>query len=158
MLVNITKAAKLAGIGRETLYKNYISKGKVSVSRDERNRPVIDTSELLRVFGSLQGVEATPHTTPTTPQQPTPNNTHLDHTTLHPKNTELLEQLAQLKAENSQLKERLEESKEQLEESKEREGWQRGQIEKLTDTIKLLEAPKPTPLVPSSRQWWQFWK
>lgn len=150
MLVNITKAAQLAGIGRETLYKNYINKGKISVSRDERNRPVIDTSELLRVFGSLQGVEDTPHTTPTTPQQPTPNNTHLNHTTPHPETIELLEQLAQLKAENSQLKER-------LDESKEREDWQREQLGKFADTIRLLEAPKSTPLS-GTRHWWQFWK
>lgn len=135
MLVNITKAAKLAGIGRETLYKNYINKGKLSVSCDEKNRPVIDTSELLRVFGSLQGVGATPHTTPTTP---------------HPETIELLEQLAQLKAENSQLKER-------LDESKEREDWQREQLGKFADTIRLLEAPKHAPLS-GTRHWWQFWK
>jgi hypothetical protein len=42
-----------------------------------------------------------------------------------------------LEAENRQLRER-------LDESKEREAWQRGQIDKLTDTIKLLEAPKAT--------------
>lgn len=151
MLVNITKAAQLAGIGRETLYKNYINKGKISVSRDEKNRPVIDTSELLRVFGSLQGVEDTPHTTPTTPQQPTPTNTLSHHTTPHTEIVDLMTQIAQLKAENGQIKER-------LDESKERENWQRGQIEKLTDTIKLLEAPKTAPLLAGTRYWWQFWK
>jgi hypothetical protein len=53
-----------------------------------------------------------------------------------------------LEAENRQLRER-------LDESKEREAWQRGQIDKLTDTIKLLEAPRtpasPTPPTQAER-------
>ena len=133
MLVNITKAAKLAGIGRETLYKNYINKGKLSTTRDERNRPMVDTSEILRVFGKLQSVGDT-HTTQHTP---TPENTH--HT-----QPNLSAQLAHLQAENTQLRERLTEARERESEAKERESWQRGQIEKLTDTIKLLEAPRNT--------------
>lgn len=130
MLVNITKAASLAGIGRDTLYKNYINKGKLSTTRDERNRPMVDTSEILRVFGKLQSVgdtHATQHT-------PTPENTH--HTP-----PDLSAQLAHLQAENAQLRER-------LEESKNRETWQREKIDTLLDTVKLLEAPKPAP--PSS--------
>lgn len=132
MLVNITKAAQLAGITRETLYKNYINKGRVSTTRDERNRPAVDTSELLRVFGTLQGETDTP----TKPHTPTPD-THTTHT---PPN--LSTKLAQLQAENTQLRER-------LDEAKERENWQRGQIDKLTDTIKLLEAPRATTPPPA---------
>lgn len=138
MLVNITKAAKLAGITRETLYKNYINKGKISTTRDERNRPMVDISELLRVFGTLTDTPTTPHTT-------TPN-THPQSDISHtPPDTSA--QLAQLKAENAQLLAR-------LEEAKEREQWQRGQIEKLTDTIKLLEAPR-TAKPATLKQWWK---
>lgn len=141
MLVNITKAAKLAGIGRETLYKNYINKGRISTTRDGRNRPMVDTSEILRVFGRLYSEGDTPQDTPTERHNPTPDNTH----TTPP---ELSAQLAQLQAENTQLRERLTEARERESEAKERESWQRGQIEKLTDTIKLLEAPRNTTPTP----------
>lgn len=131
MLVNITEASKLAGIGRETLYKNYINKGKISTLRDERNRPMIDTVEILRVFGRLKGVGITPNGNLSTPHNPTPENTP----PTHPDTTA---ELAYLKAENAQLRER-------LEEAKGREQWHQEQAGKLTDTIKLLEAPRPTP-------------
>jgi hypothetical protein len=134
MLVNISQGSKLAGISRDTFYKNYINKGKVSTTRDERNRPMVDTSEILRVFGRLHTVGDTDNPTPTTPHNPTPENTH----TTPPAPPDLSAQLSHLQAENSQLRER-------LEESKDREGWQRGQMEKMMDTIKLLEAPRPAP-------------
>jgi len=51
--VTITEAAKLAGISRAHLYNRYIKTGAISVSKDSRDRPYIDTSELLRVFGEL---------------------------------------------------------------------------------------------------------
>ncbi len=51
--VTITDAAKLAGISRAHLYKKYIKTGVISISKDHRDKPFIDTSELLRVFGEL---------------------------------------------------------------------------------------------------------
>lgn len=51
--VTITDAAKLAGISRAHLYNKYIKTGAISISKDHRDRPYIDTSELLRVFGEL---------------------------------------------------------------------------------------------------------
>lgn len=138
MLVNITKAAQLAGIGRETLYKNYLNKGRISITRDERNRPMVDTSEILRVFGRLHSEGDTSKETPTERQNPTPDS-------IHPTPPELSAQLAQLQAENTQLRER-------LEEAKERESWQREKIDTLIDTVKLLEAPKPAP--PSALSRW----
>jgi Zn-dependent oligopeptidase len=51
--VTITDAAKLAGISRAHLYKKYIKTGVISISKDHRDRPYIDTSEILRVFGEL---------------------------------------------------------------------------------------------------------
>ena len=148
MLVNVSQAAKLANISRDTFYKNYINKGKISISRDGRNRPMVDTIEILRVFGSL-------HTDIVKdPTDHTQNYTKKD-STLTPLETANIQQIEQ---ENQHLKERLAEFQQLHQEAKEREQWQRGQIEKLTDTVKLLEAPKPTLLVSSSRQWWQFWK
>jgi hypothetical protein len=150
MLVNISKASQLAGISRTNLYKNYIRKGKLTVSHDERNRPMVDTSELLRVFGKLQ------ENSVAQPTQNTEDNTqkHRTDILLTPPETAKIQQLEQ---ENQHLKERLAElqqlHQETKQEAKEREAWQRGQIEKLTDTIKLLEVPKEQK---KSTYWWKF--
>lgn len=52
-LVNITKAAKLAGISRQYFHNHYVNKGKITVSHDSKGNPQVDTSEILRVFGLL---------------------------------------------------------------------------------------------------------
>jgi hypothetical protein len=57
--VNLTKAAKLAGISRSYFHTNYIKTGKITVDRSEPKNPKVDTSEILRVFGEL-----TEHLTP----------------------------------------------------------------------------------------------
>lgn len=54
-LVNITKAAELAGISRTYFYKKYINTNKINVSYDLQGNKQIDTSEILRVFGTLHG-------------------------------------------------------------------------------------------------------
>lgn len=139
----------MAGVSRTNFYKNYIDNGKISVSRDERNRPKVDTSELLRVFGKIQGM--TPKNTLKNTQDDRVK-THQIHTT----SDELLARIATLEAENRHLSERLHDTRETLQEAKDREAWQRGQIEKLTDTIKLLEAPKTAPA--ENLIWWKFWR
>jgi hypothetical protein len=53
--LNITSAAKAAGISRNTLYKK-IKKGVISVTQDRQGNRVIDTGELIRVFGELERV------------------------------------------------------------------------------------------------------
>lgn len=148
MLVNVSQAAKLANISRDTFYKNYINKGKVSISRDERNRPMVDTSEILRVFGGLHTDTVRDLT------DPTQGYTKKDNTctVLTPIETAKIQQLEQ---ENQHLKERLAELQQLHQEAKEREQWQRGQIEKLTDTVKLLEEP-----IKKNKKnffWWKFW-
>lgn len=50
--LNLTQAAKAAGITRRTLY-NHINQGKVTASRDGKSNPVIDVSELIRVYGNV---------------------------------------------------------------------------------------------------------
>ena len=76
--------------------------------------------------------------------------THQIHTT----SDELLARIATLETENRHLSERLHETRETLQEAKDREAWQRGQIEKLTNTIKLLEAPRTTKPA-TLKQWWK---
>lgn len=53
--VSIADAAKLSGVTRQQLYRGYLDTGKISVDRSDPKKPKIDTSELLRVFGQLQG-------------------------------------------------------------------------------------------------------
>lgn len=148
MLVNVSQAAKLANISRDTFYKNYINKGRISVSRDGRNRPMVDTSEILRVFGNLH----TDTVRDSTNQTQGYTEKRCTNTTFAPLETAKLQQLEQ---ENQHLKARLAELQQLHQEAKDREQWQRGQIEKLTDTLKLLEAPKTT--ANSRRVWWKFW-
>ncbi len=135
-LVSISQAAKLAGINRSNFYTSYLNQGKISVVKDERNRPCVDTSELLRVFGSLKaeglGIQ----------QDTTPSYTLGQNTTdsgLYP----LVEQL----------KQQLAESKEREQQALEREQFYQQQLKELTQTIKLLEyKPEPPP-----RRGWQWW-
>ena len=135
-LVSISKAAKLAGVNRSNFYTSYLNQGKISVVRDERNRPCVDTSELLRVFGSLKaeglGIQ----------QDTTPSYTLGQNTTdsgLYP----LVEQL----------KQQLAEAKQREQQALEREQFYQQQLKDLTQTIKLLEyKPEPPP-----RRGWQWW-
>lgn len=52
--VNITQAAKLADMTRQNLHKNYIKKGILTVDRSNPKKPVIEMSELLRVFPNIK--------------------------------------------------------------------------------------------------------
>lgn len=134
--VSISKAIKLAGVSRSTFYSSYIKKGRVTVSSDNAGKKYIDTSELVRVFGTLQEEnQDSPNSTPkqvSTPTETTPND--------------LLIELGQLRSESQSLKD-------QLSESREREDWYKKQIDTLTNTMKLLEGPKQ-----QNRLWWKFWK
>lgn len=134
--VSISKAAQLAGISRTAIYKTYIEKGLISISKDTKGKKYIDTSELLRVFGELQvdsqGLQVDTSKVDRGLQQSTPVDTSF--------------------AEVITLKSELEQLKQQLAKSEEREAWYQSQINTLTDTMKLLEGPK------QQRPWWQFWK
>lgn len=51
--VSVSEAARLTSKGRATIQR-HIKSGKLSVSRDAAENPVIDVSELIRVYGSIQ--------------------------------------------------------------------------------------------------------
>ena len=135
--VSISEAAKLAGISRNSLYKTYISKGRITVSSDKSSKKYIETSELLRVFHELQD-----------DSQGDKGGIQQDDNVLHPDTALLIE--------NKLLAQQLEEAKvrEQKQEQQfaEREQFYQEQIKELTSTVKLLDAPK------YPRLWWQFWK
>jgi hypothetical protein len=51
--VSISEAARLTGKARSTIQR-HVQQGKVSKGKDAGGNPVIDTSELERVYGPLQ--------------------------------------------------------------------------------------------------------
>jgi len=51
--VSISEAARLSRRSRTTLYR-YKDEGKLSFSVDSQGNPVIDTAELIRVFGTIE--------------------------------------------------------------------------------------------------------
>lgn len=53
-LISKAKAAKLAGVSRTTIHR-YVNDGKLSMTGDK-----VDTSELIRVFGSISEQSDTP--------------------------------------------------------------------------------------------------
>ena len=53
---SVTEAAKLAGVTRRTIYR-HIKAGKLSASVTDGDNTVIETSELLRVYGVLSQPE-----------------------------------------------------------------------------------------------------
>ena len=52
-LLPVSKAAGLVGLNRKTMYA-HVRSGKVSASKDSKGSLLIDTSELIRVFGVLR--------------------------------------------------------------------------------------------------------
>lgn len=51
--LNLSQAAKVVGKNRVTLWR-HINAGKLSAERDHDGNPLVDTSELLRVYGVLK--------------------------------------------------------------------------------------------------------
>lgn len=52
--LNLTAASRAAGVGRSTIVRA-LKSGRLSTTTNEQGERVIDTSELVRVFGSLKG-------------------------------------------------------------------------------------------------------
>ncbi len=114
--LSISEAARQVGISRQYLHKKYISTGKLSVNKDENDKPYVDTAELLRVFeGRLAGQ-----------RQEVPVVASISyHEMTVEKDRQVLSQL--------------QDYREQLAKAEDREKWLRGQVESLTATVKLLQ-------------------
>lgn len=114
MKVSISDAARLAGISRQHLYAKYINPGVISVDRETLDKPTIDAAELLRVFPNIKLPDA------------------LSSTDGQEKTQEFTRRIAALDSEVTALRQ-------QLNVSQDREKWLQGTVDKLTDTIRLLE-------------------
>ena len=87
-LLNLSQAAQAAGITRRTLY-NHVKQGKVTVSRDGKNHPVVDVSELIRVYGNVN-----------LPEKQIPSISHRENTQKnfpHEQLTAMQKELAEMK-------------------------------------------------------------
>lgn len=131
--VSITKAASLAGVSRSTFYRSYINNGKVSVTNDNQGNPVVDTSELLRVFGVLHDTVNESDTAGVRPSES--SNDHV---------------INELESELHRVRDILRLREEELHKAEERELWLR---EQLTNSQRLLEHHNKH----QTRPWWRFW-
>ena len=131
--VSVTKAAGLAGVSRSTFYRSYINTGRVSVGSDQQGNPVVDTSELLRVFGVLHD---------TTESQDTGGvRDASDPKTLV---------ISELESELHRVRDILRIREEELHKAEERELWLRDLLARSQSQLQHD--------VKRSRPWWRFWE
>ena len=130
-LVSVSQAARLAGISRQHLYRKYIKPGEISVQRDEKGDPIIDTSELLRVFGVLEGDTSGDDNKL---QKATQEKYSGDSALV----TELQAKLQVLQAENNALQARVEDKERNLED--------------VRQALRLLEDQRPKKA--TDKPWW----
>lgn len=109
--VTVSKAARMTGKGRSTIQR-HIKEGKLSAGRDAAGNPVIDTSELLRVYGALQADDT--DKAGAIKQPDTPEADQTAHT--------MIEAL-----------------REELRAAREREDWLKGQLEAEQERSRELE-------------------
>ena len=118
---SISEAASITGVNRRTIYR-YIKSGKLSTTVSHDKKTVIDTSELLRVFGELSQPETTE--SPIGSQEKTPEYV-----------TKILDEMSQMRSEIKRLTGKVEELQVQLalpapkEEKKGFLNWLFGKIE-----------------------------
>lgn len=125
---SVSEAARLAGVSRSHFYKKYIKTGLISVERDNDDKPVIDTAEIMRACnGELKGKDTD-----------TAQIGQLHTYRIHNENTALQAEVKLLR--------------EQLEQAAGREKWYQDQ---LAATTRLLEH-KAQPEPPKKRRWWSF--
>ena len=131
--VSISEAARLVKVSRPTIYK-MINSGKLSytsVVKHGKGIKVIDTSEIIRVFGSLDGV--------IDDVKSDAESTGINSVGLH----DLQHRIALLEAENDGLKGAVKARDEH--------------IDSLRQAMQLLEH-KHDPSSPAHSPWWKFWK
>ena len=131
--VSISEAARLVKVSRPTIYK-MINSGKLSytsVVKHGKSIKVIDTSELIRVFGSLDGV--------IDDVKSDAESTGINSIGLH----DFQHRIALLEAENDGLKGAVKARDEH--------------IDSLRQAMQLLEH-KHEPSSPPHSPWWKFWK
>ncbi|RZM96344.1 DNA-binding protein [Escherichia sp. E2562] len=131
--VSISEAARLTGKSRTTLHR-LIKTGELSTCLGERNARMLDTSELLRVFGSLDGSKAV-HVAEQVGEQ----------------------RVTASEAENEQVIRSL---KQEIEHLRTLVSAQGSHIDSLKQAMQLLEHKQPSSEIPepTTAPWWKFWQ
>lgn len=130
--LDIKASSKLFKVARSTIYAK-MDKGELSRRPDGK----LDFVELMRVFGEPSDRATRQEKTERVSELvQTLHTTQSDTARLAEREAELEKAIEELKAENAR-------KDELLREAKDREKWLQEQFGKLTDTMKLLEAPKP---------------
>lgn len=137
-LISVTEAARLTGKNRATIHR-YIKQGKLSQSTDATGSKKVDTSELLRVFGTISASSTTVLQCATIQQDATVES-ELPVAALQQKIV-LLEQL--LESKDKEIKR------------------QDDHIDSLKQAMLLIESKLPAtyePVAqPAAKKSWQFW-
>ena len=143
--VTISEAARLVGVARQNLYKNYINEGKISIERDHLDKPKIDTSELIRVFGEIRM---------------TPENTEKNQSVTYEKDSydNVIPSSIQAKDEViATLRSQLDAAADRERKAEEREAWLRQHLDDAQRQIKLLTHDGGGSQVGMRKSWWRFW-
>ncbi len=143
--VTISEAARLVGLARQNLYKNYINEGKISVERDSLGNPKIDTSELIRVFGEIRM---------------TRDVSSEQHGMTSRNDNEDSGLLAAIQAKDeviAALRQQIEAALEREKKAESREIWLRQQLEDAQKQIKLITYEGGVNPGDRRKAWWKLW-
>lgn len=144
--VTVSEAARLVGVARQNLYKNYIKQGKISIDRDHLGNPKIDSSELIRVFGEIRMTRKVSQK-----EQGMTCESTIDDSGLSAVSQAKDEVIAALRLQ-------IEVAMEREKKAEERELWLRQQLEDAQRQIKLLTYDGEDDSTVQRSLWWQFWK
>jgi septal ring factor EnvC (AmiA/AmiB activator) len=144
--LDVKAAAQLFKVARSTLYTK-MDKGELSRRQDKK----LDFAELVRVFGEPGDRQ--------TRQEKTLEVSELAQTFKETPEvlTRHAEREAELLARVAELEANLQATRQNLEKAEERENWFREQFGKMTDVIKLLEAPKIPEPAEKKSFWARLW-
>jgi 2',3'-cyclic-nucleotide 2'-phosphodiesterase (5'-nucleotidase family) len=129
--VSISEASRLAGKSRSHLYEKYINTGAITVETSRDGKKVIDTSELIRVFGSISLGDS--------------NEDSIKNSSGHQEKGEEYNRIKALLAENEVLREYLRAKDEEV-------AWLREQVSKTTALLTHQPAESRT-----AKKWWWPW-
>lgn len=144
-LVSISEAARLTGKSRTTV-QSYIKQGKLTKCTDGSGHSKLDTSELLRVFGSFSGQQIGSEQSSNIVQHFAGNSVQFPDQILQDENQALKAEIELVKA--------LLREKELLLAEKDKRN------EDLKHALLLIESklpPKPETITVTKKSW-QFWK
>ena len=146
-LVSISEAARLTGKSRTTV-QTYIKQGKLTKCTDSSGASKLDTSELLRVFGSFNGQQVGSEQLGISVQHLAGNSVRLPDQTLQHENHVLRAEVELVKA--------LLREKELLLSEKDKRNEDLKQALLIIES-KLPAIPEPVTQ-PVMKKSWQFWK